>query len=224
MLGIAVLVGVLMFAFTNSVSDSGSTTHETIEWVGIVAIVTCILGRTWASLYIGGRKIEQFVINGPYSVMRNPLYFFSILGAAGAGAQLGSVVAGLIFGTLAWLVFYVVVLQEERLLADRYGEQFKAYMASVPRFLPNPWRWHDQPTLTGDAAEDPADLLRRHVPVAVSAHGGGLRATAELRRAAGAAQAALTNPSPVRRSARRGSSRGGPSAPRSPCCGSRARR
>jgi protein-S-isoprenylcysteine O-methyltransferase Ste14 len=146
-LGIAVLVGVLMFALTSSVSDSGGTAHETIEWVGIVAIVTCILGRTWASLYIGGRKIEQFVTDGPYSVMRNPLYFFSILGAAGAGAQLGSVVAGLIFGTLAWLVFYVVVLQEERLLADRYGEQFKAYMASVPRFLPNPWRWHDQPTL-----------------------------------------------------------------------------
>jgi protein-S-isoprenylcysteine O-methyltransferase Ste14 len=146
-LGIAVLIGTLMFAFTNSSLEAGNSTHEMIEWFGIVAIVTCILGRTWASLYIGGRKIEQFVTNGPYSVMRNPLYFFSILGAAGAGAQLGSVIAGAVFGLLAWVVFYVVVLQEERLLLGRYGATFKDYMNTVPRFLPNPRLWHDEPTL-----------------------------------------------------------------------------
>jgi protein-S-isoprenylcysteine O-methyltransferase Ste14 len=146
-LGIAVLIGTLMFAFTNSSLEAGNSTHEMIEWFGIVAIVTCILGRTWASLYIGGRKIEQFVTNGPYSVMRNPLYFFSILGAAGAGAQLGSVIAGAVFGLLASVVFYVVVLQEERLLLGRYGATFKDYMNTVPRFLPNPRLWHDEPTL-----------------------------------------------------------------------------
>ena len=147
-LGVAVLVGVLMFALTNSRLESGHTAHEMIEWVGIVAIVVCIVGRTWTSLYIGGRKIEQFVTEGPYSVMRNPLYFFSILGAAGAGAQLGSVVAGLVFGGLAWLVFYVVVLQEEQVLAERYGSAFAAYMAAVPRIFPNPSLWRDVPTLT----------------------------------------------------------------------------
>jgi protein-S-isoprenylcysteine O-methyltransferase Ste14 len=146
-LGIAVLLGALMFAFTNSSLEAGNATHEMIEWVGIVAIVTCILGRTWASLYIGGRKIEQFVTRGPYSVMRNPLYFFSILGAAGAGAQLGSMIAGAVFGLLAWAVFYVVVLQEERLLLERYGTAFKDYINTVPRFLPNPRLWRDEPTL-----------------------------------------------------------------------------
>jgi protein-S-isoprenylcysteine O-methyltransferase Ste14 len=146
-LGIAILIGTLMFAVTKSSLEAGDATHEMIEWVGIVAIVTCILGRTWTSLYIGGRKIEQFVTNGPYSVMRNPLYFFSILGAAGAGAQLGSIIAGVTFGVLAWAVFYVVVLQEERLLLGRYGAPFKDYMNTVPRFLPSPLLWHDEPTL-----------------------------------------------------------------------------
>jgi protein-S-isoprenylcysteine O-methyltransferase Ste14 len=147
-LGVAVLVGVLMFALTNSRLQSGHTVHEMIEWVGIVAIVVCILGRTWSSLYIGGRKIDQFVTEGPYSVTRNPLYFFSIVGAAGAGAQLGSVVAGLLFGVLAWIVFYFVVIQEERLMAERYGSAFAAYIKSVPRFFPNPRLWRDVPTLT----------------------------------------------------------------------------
>jgi protein-S-isoprenylcysteine O-methyltransferase Ste14 len=147
-LGAAIAVGVLMFAFTNSTLDAAAVRHEMIEWVGSVAIVVCILGRTWASLYIGGRKVEQFVVLGPYSVMRNPLYFFSILGAFGAGAQLGSLVSGAIFGVLAWIVFYVVIVQEEHLMAKRYGVVFERYVETVPRFLPNPRLWRDEPTLT----------------------------------------------------------------------------
>jgi steroid 5-alpha reductase family enzyme len=119
-----------------------------IEWIGIILIVVCILGRTWASLYIGGRKIDELVTTGPYSIMRNPLYSFSFLGAAGAGAQTGSLVLALICGALAYIVFYVVVLQEEKLLLERYGEKYRTFMARVPRFLPNPRLWRDEQTLT----------------------------------------------------------------------------
>lgn len=144
----AVAFGVFVFAVTASIYPSGQTTHEMIEWLGIVLIVACILGRTWSSLYIGGRKIEEFVQTGPYSVMRNPLYFFSFLGAAGVGMQVGSVTLGLICLFIAWLVFYVVVLQEEQVLSARYGETYRDYLARVPRFFPNPKLWHDEPTLT----------------------------------------------------------------------------
>jgi protein-S-isoprenylcysteine O-methyltransferase Ste14 len=143
-----VTVGVFVFAVTTSLHQSGYILHEMIEWLGIVLIVLCILGRTWSSLYIGGRKIEEFVQTGPYSVMRNPLYFFSFLGAAGVGMQVGSVVLGLVCAFLAWLVFYFVVLREEQVLAARYGSTYGDYLARVPRFLPNPSLWQDEPTLT----------------------------------------------------------------------------
>ncbi len=65
-LGVAILLGVLMFALTNSRLEASNSTHEMIEWIGIVAIVVCVLGRTWTSLYIAGRKIEQLVTDGPY--------------------------------------------------------------------------------------------------------------------------------------------------------------
>jgi len=145
---VAAAIGVGVFAVATSIHPGGETVHEMIEWAGIVLIVLCILGRTWASLYIGGRKIEEFVQTGPYSVTRNPLYFFSFLGAAGVGAQVGSVTLALICAALAYAVFYVVVRQEEQVLAARYGEAYRKYLATVPRFIPKPSLWHDEPTLT----------------------------------------------------------------------------
>jgi hypothetical protein len=103
------------------------------------------LSSAFSSLYIASRKIEQLVTDGPYSVMRNPLLDHR---RRGRGAQLGSVVAGLAFGALAWAVFHVVTLREERLLADRYGAAFAGYTATVPRFVPNPRLWRDVPALT----------------------------------------------------------------------------
>ncbi len=145
---VAAALGVFVFAVSSSLAPSGSTSHELIEWIGIVLIVVCILGRTWSSLYIGGRKIEEFVQTGPYSVMRNPLYFFSCIGAVGVGMQVGTVVLGLVTGLLAYVVFHVVVLREEELLSERYGAAYQAYLARVPRFFPKPSLWRDEPTLT----------------------------------------------------------------------------
>ncbi len=141
-------IGVFVFAVTTSVYPSGDAAHEMIEWVGIVLIVICILGRTWASLYIGGRKIEEFVRTGPYSVTRNPLYFFSFLGAAGVGAQVGSIALGVICAVLAYVVFAPVVWQEEKVLVERHGRTYIEYLARVPRFIPRPSLWRDEQTLT----------------------------------------------------------------------------
>jgi protein-S-isoprenylcysteine O-methyltransferase Ste14 len=145
-LGIVLLLGILMFATTGSTGTNG--THEMIEWFGIFAILLCIFGRTWTSLYVGGRKNRALLTKGPYSVVRNPLYVFSILGAAGAGAQLGSVISSVIIGLLVWMVFYIEVLREERNMAARHGANYAAYKTSVPRFLPNPFLWRDEPILT----------------------------------------------------------------------------
>ncbi|HEY4773992.1 MAG TPA: isoprenylcysteine carboxylmethyltransferase family protein [Xanthobacteraceae bacterium] len=121
---------------TASLWSEGSLAHETIEWIGVLLIFACIFGRAWCSLYIGGRKNSALVTVGPYSLVRNPLYVFSVIGAAGVGAQLGSIVCALIAGAFAWLVLHFVVLQEEKNLARAYGAAYRDYAARVPRYLP----------------------------------------------------------------------------------------
>lgn len=134
---------VLFLVFGESRWSGGGVAHETIEWAGIALIVFCILGRTWTSIYIGGRKVHSLVRMGPYSVTRNPLYVFSVAGAAGAGAQMGSAVLALAAGLIAFLVFYVVVLKEEAALRTRFGASYLEYLAAVPRFLPDWNLWQD---------------------------------------------------------------------------------
>ena len=71
------------------------TAHEFIEIAGIVLVFACIFGRMWSILYVGSKKNKELVTSGPYSMTRNPLYFFSCIGAVGVGLMYGSVVVAL---------------------------------------------------------------------------------------------------------------------------------
>ena len=123
--------------------SSGTFVHEAIEYFGLLLIVFCICGRMLCTLYIGGRKIDLLVAEGPYSMVRNPLYTLSIIGAVGAGAQLGSFVLAAVTGAVAYVVFLLVVLKEEQVLLARFGKTYEDYLARVPRFFPNFSLWKD---------------------------------------------------------------------------------
>lgn len=121
--------------------------HEGIEDVGRILIFAAIIGRTWCSLYIGGRKKAEIVALGPYSICRNPLYVFSFIGAAGAGAQFGSLTAALAALIITVLVFALVVRKEEKFLTETFGDAYLAYKARVPRFLPDFRLWQNSTSL-----------------------------------------------------------------------------
>jgi protein-S-isoprenylcysteine O-methyltransferase Ste14 len=142
-LGLLVTLATLgaLFFFTGSLWSYA--VHETIRWIGVGLIFICISGRTWCSLYIGGRKTHELVTTGPYSVSRNPLYVFSVIGAIGVGAQFGAVSVAVLAGICAWLVHILVVKQEERLLLAEHGEVYAKYLAEVPRFFPRFSLWRN---------------------------------------------------------------------------------
>ncbi len=134
--------------FVGSYWDPGSLLHESIEQVGMLLIIAAILGRAWCALYIGGRKSNELVADGPYSVSRNPLYLFSMIGVIGVGAQAGSLLLGPLLCVVVWLVFRRVIAHEEVLLTEVFGQPFKAYCARVPRFGPRLSAWQGSGQLT----------------------------------------------------------------------------
>jgi len=110
--------------------------HETIEMFGVLLIFLGIVGRLWATLYIGGRKSSEVVTGGPYSITRNPLYVFSTVAAAGVGAQIGSFSGIILFAVLCAGAFHIVILREEKFLKEALGAPYQAYLNKVPRFFP----------------------------------------------------------------------------------------
>jgi protein-S-isoprenylcysteine O-methyltransferase Ste14 len=134
-----VCIGVPFFAVTSG--DWSHPVHHVIESIGIFMIAVCIIGRTLCAFYISGRKNNIIVEEGPFSVCRNPLYMFSVIGAGGVGASTGSLVAGIAAATLTSIIFAYVVRKEEQSLEREHGESYRSYKRRVPRFLPRFKNW-----------------------------------------------------------------------------------
>ena len=59
------LVGVCVLAGISHTLSGDHGFHEGMESFGLALILICIVGRSWCSLYIGGRKKAEIVDRGP---------------------------------------------------------------------------------------------------------------------------------------------------------------
>lgn len=107
-----------------------------VEAVGFILIVIGGLGRLWAVVYIYGYKNNSLITAGPYSMVRNPLYFFSFFGALGIGVSSKNIIVlGIIM--VFFVIYYPwVVINEEKKLEELYPEKYDEYKKNVPRFFP----------------------------------------------------------------------------------------
>ena len=90
--------------------------------------------RLWASGHI--EKTRRLATGGPYAHTRNPLYVGSVLMAIGLAVGTASpwVVAAV---ALYFAAFYPPVIREESaFLREKFGEEYAAWAAAVPAFLP----------------------------------------------------------------------------------------
>lgn len=131
----------LLFLTGPMIADK-TNLREAINIVGGLLITICILGRSFSSLFVGGKKNEMVVTHGVYAVVRNPLYVFSFLGVLGIGLQSGRLTLLLLL--VAAFVYYYrkVVAGEEAFLEHKFGQSYKDYCAQVPRWLPALQQWH----------------------------------------------------------------------------------
>jgi protein-S-isoprenylcysteine O-methyltransferase Ste14 len=131
----AVLV-LFLALFTAGSFRQGSWTDILLEISGLFLLTICSMGRLWALLYISGHKKLELITEGPYSMVRHPLYVFSLIGAIGIGLASENilVLAALI---IFYLLYYpLTILAEEKKLTDKFGQAYLDYTNRTPRFLP----------------------------------------------------------------------------------------
>lgn len=114
----------------------GTLVSTALFLLGLVLVGVATIGRLWCSLYISGYKNAELITTGPYSLCRNPLYFFSLLGFAGIGFASETFTLGILLTLVVFAGYPAVIGREEAVLRARFGTEFDAYCASTPRFLP----------------------------------------------------------------------------------------
>ena len=122
--------------FTTGSFSQGSLTDALLEMSGLFLLTICSIGRLWALLYISGYKKRELIMEGPYSMVRHPLYVFSLIGAIGIGLASENilVLAALV---IFYLLYYpLIILVEEKKLAEKFGQAYLDYAKRIPRFLP----------------------------------------------------------------------------------------
>lgn len=117
-------------------AHEGSLVSTVLFLLGLLLVGVATVGRLWCSLYISGHKNDALITTGPYSLSRNPLYFFSLLGFAGIGLASETVSLGAVLAVAMLIGYPGVIRREEAVLRERFGAEFESYCARVPRFLP----------------------------------------------------------------------------------------
>ncbi|MGD9823418.1 methyltransferase family protein [Desulfobacter sp.] len=135
------IVAVFVLFFIAATKSRWETDNDMLSFIllfiGIVLVGVASLGRMWCSLYIAGYKDKQLITKGPYSMCRNPLYFFSMLGALGIGFCTETLIFPILFIILFSCYYPFVIKSEEKRLRSLFGAVFEKYTRNVPAFFPD---------------------------------------------------------------------------------------
>lgn len=120
---------------------------DPITVLGVLLVAVGVTIRSWAAGIL--RKDAEVTTSGPYHLMRNPLYFGSFLMMFGFCALIGDVATWFLLVLPMIALYLVKVRNEERWLGKLYPQQWAAYSAKTPRFLPrlartdivSHWHW-----------------------------------------------------------------------------------
>jgi protein-S-isoprenylcysteine O-methyltransferase Ste14 len=100
-----------------------------------VGIAFCgLLVRGYAAGHL--RKHQRLAVSGPYAFTRNPLYFGSVLLAAGFSVASHSWISTVLLAAYLAIFYPVVIRREQSELKTLYGDAFVQYAARVPAFWP----------------------------------------------------------------------------------------
>ncbi|MGO9340599.1 MAG: methyltransferase family protein [Terracidiphilus sp.] len=89
---------------------------------------------------------RRLVVSGPYRYVRNPMYIAVVSLVLGQALLFGDIHL-LVYGLCAWLATHLfVLLYEEPTLRRSFPDDYAAFTANVPRWIPRltPWQGRDR--------------------------------------------------------------------------------
>ncbi len=137
-LPIPIVLALLLIRIGESPATTGLIT------AGVAFIVAGEGVRLWGVRHIGAisrtrsDRLGPLVTSGPFGHVRNPLYLGNVALWIGFALCARLVWLAPVILVLLGFEYHAIVRWEERLLESRRGEEYRAYLAQVPRWIPSP--------------------------------------------------------------------------------------
>ena len=103
-------------------------------WIGLFIVLSGEAIRTWAAGCI--EKDKNLAKNGPYRLVRNPLYLGSFFIGMGVAIISCSSSFLLAFVLLFLSVYLPTIFREEKFLAEKFTDDYLNYQKTVSPFFP----------------------------------------------------------------------------------------
>jgi protein-S-isoprenylcysteine O-methyltransferase Ste14 len=99
--------------------------------------------RVWALRHTGPKtrthrkiRVDDLVMTGPYSIVRNPLYVGNFILGTGMCVASGLPAIIPVFVVLFGIQYALIIRAEEEFLRGAIGDPYRVYCEQVPRILP----------------------------------------------------------------------------------------
>ena len=103
-------------------------------WIGLTSLIVGLATRSWSAGVL--HKVARLSTDGPYSLVRNPLYLGSFLMMVGFGLLIDDWWSAPIILLVVGFIYSVQIRAEEKALLEIFGDEWRKYVARTPRMIP----------------------------------------------------------------------------------------
>ena len=104
--------------------------------IGIAIVLFCAyLFKRNNTEIVPFRESSYLITENIFNYSRNPIYLGMIVTLIGVWIFLGSLTPILIIPLFSWLILELFIKEEEKMLEDKFGEDYREYKATVRRWI-----------------------------------------------------------------------------------------
>src|SRR5262245_41780209 len=134
----------LVYVFTPWLDFANYVLPDWLRWLGVAVLIASLylfwrahrdLGRNWSpSLQI--REDHDLITTGIYASIRHPLYASQFVLILAQVLLLNNWIAGIVAAIPFFLLYFIRVPVEEKMMQAQFGEQYEAYIERTGRVFP----------------------------------------------------------------------------------------
>jgi protein-S-isoprenylcysteine O-methyltransferase Ste14 len=147
--GIPFYIGILLWTFTPKFMEWSSMSLPLwVRWTGLALGALAIFINAWSHRTLGLKlgedfdpalrllKVPALVKEGPYAKMRHPIYFAFLLMQVSVLLLTSNWLIGICGIAIIAAVIIIRVPEEEKMLIEQFGDEYRNYMKNTGSFLP----------------------------------------------------------------------------------------